>query len=87
MLGGKFNKEEHLQALRNSVGLPPDYSIPGYDKTFPEYKKLPQKRNNYDMSRYPHPMKKGELINFQESVIPIIGADGERGIKAYAAAK
>ncbi len=82
MLAGKFNKWEELAAARGVFGLK-EYHIPGYDKTFGTYKELPKKRNNYDMSRYPRPMKKEKLIDWKKSVLPLIGADPKYGIKPY----
>jgi hypothetical protein len=84
MLAGNFNKEEELVAARAVFGLK-EYVLPGYKETFPSYKALPQKRNNYDMSRYPHPMKKGEALDWTQAVLPIVGADGPRGIQPYKA--
>lgn len=84
MCGGKFNKWEKLKAARDSVGFG-EFEIPGYDKKYPDYKSLPQKRNNYNQSRYPFPMKKGEMMKWEEAALPIVGADGERGVKAVAA--
>ncbi|WP_372370282.1 right-handed parallel beta-helix repeat-containing protein [Candidatus Uabimicrobium sp. HlEnr_7] len=74
MTAGDYNTEEALMAARNMLGLK-EYHIPGYSKTFPTYSKLPQQRNNYDMSRYPHPMKKGENLDWKKFVLPIIGLD------------
>ena len=86
MLAGTFNKEEELVAARAVFGLK-EYVLPGYKETFSGYKALPQRRPNYDMSRYPHPMKKGEAMDWATAVLPIVGADGPRGIQPFAAAK
>ncbi len=83
MLAGQFNKWEELAASRGVFGLK-EYNIPGYDKTFATYKNLPSSRNNYDMSRYPQPLKLGEEVDWA-SILPIIGADGEMGIQPYKA--
>ncbi|GMR08189.1 MAG: hypothetical protein BMS9Abin26_1194 [Gammaproteobacteria bacterium] len=82
MLAGQFNSWENLAAARAVFELK-EYQIPGYDKTYATYADLPQKRNNYDMSRYPHPMKLGEVVDWQSDVLQIIGADGKQGIQAY----
>ncbi len=84
MVAGTFNTEAELMAARGALGLK-DYTIPGYDKTYASYKTLPQKRNNYDMSRYPRPMKKGDGANWTSAVLGIIGADGGRGIQPFKA--
>lgn len=84
MCSGKFNTWEKLKAAREALGLG-EYEIPGYDKKYPDYTSLPQKRNNYNQSRYPFPMKKGEKMDWAAAVIPLVGADGERGVKAFAA--
>jgi hypothetical protein len=83
MCAGKFNTWEKLKAAREALGLG-EYEIPGYDKKYPDYKSLPQKRNNYNQSRYPHPMKKGESMNWAEAVIPLVGADAPRGVMPLA---
>ncbi len=82
MLAGNFNTWEQLKAARASLGLGA-YEIPGYEKKYATYMDLPQKRNNYSGSRYPHPMKKGEEIDWKTAVLPIVGSDGEQGIQAY----
>ena len=84
MLAGNFNKEEELMAARGAFDLK-EYVIPGYKDTYASYKKLPQRRNNYDMSRYPHPMKKAEGIDWAAAVLPILGADGARGVQPFKA--
>lgn len=84
MCEGRFNKEEELMAAREALGLK-EYHLPGYDQTFSGYKALPKKRNNYDMSRYPRPMKMGETMDWAAAVLPIVGADGARGIQLFAA--
>ena len=53
-------------------------------KTYAGYKDLPPMRVNYDMYRFPKHMKQGEeLMNWQESVLGVIGADGERGVQPF----
>lgn len=84
MLAGGFNKWEELQAARAVFELGA-YQIPGYDKTFATYAELPDSRNNYDMSRYPQPFKKGDVMNWQEAVLPMIGADAPHGIVKFKA--
>jgi len=85
MLAGEYNSWDKLAASRTVFGLG-NYEIPGYDKSYATYKELPQKRNNYDMSRYPHPLKHGEEIDWASAVLPLIGADGTQGIQPYKAA-
>lgn len=75
----KFCKDSEMMEARKAVGLN-EYHLHGYDKTFDSYSQLPQKRPNYKLSRFPHPMKVGELMNWKEHVIPLIGADESRGI-------
>jgi len=82
LVAGDMVSEDDLMAARAAVGLA-EYNIPGYDKAFPSYKDLPSSRNNYDMSRYPFPMKKGELINFAKWVMPLIGAEGSYGVQPF----
>lgn len=82
MLAGEFNTWEKLEEARAVHGLGP-YRIPGYDQTYADYGSLPDMRNNYDMSRYPRPMKKGEEIDWMTAVIPIVGAEGEWGIQRF----
>lgn len=82
MLAGTFNTWDELLASRKVFGLNV-YHIPGYDKTYATYATLPQKRNNYDMSRYPFPMKNGEILDWKKSVLPIIGSDGKQGIQSF----
>lgn len=82
MVKGDFVNEDEIMAARKSLGLGA-FEIPNYKESFPSYKKLPGGRNNYNQSRYPHPMKKGELINWSEAVLPVIGADGPRGIQPF----
>ncbi|MBX3471314.1 MAG: right-handed parallel beta-helix repeat-containing protein [Planctomycetes bacterium] len=79
LAGGKITQEE-IMAVRQSIGLS-EYRLHGYDRTFPDYRSLPQKRPNYSHGRYPHPMTQGSLIDFAATVTPIIGADGERGVR------
>lgn len=85
LVGTKFATAEDLVATRAAVGLPAEYTIPGYDKKFPDYKSLPQKRNNYEQGRYPTPKKKGEGIDWAKDILPLIGADGARGVQTTTA--
>ena len=71
-----------MENARNALGLK-EYHIPGYDKTFATYADLPQRRNNYDMSRYPFPFKNGEIMDWKKYVLPLIGADGKQGIQPF----
>ncbi len=80
LAGGKVTNDE-VMATRRAVGLA-EFQLHGYDKTFPDYVSLPQKRPNYSHGRYPNPMKQGELIDWAASVIPALGQDGERGVQA-----
>ncbi|MEZ0229671.1 MAG: hypothetical protein ACAI25_13665 [Planctomycetota bacterium] len=82
LVGTKFSTQDDLWAVRAAVGLPKETTIPGYDKQFPDYKSLPQKRNNYEQGRYPTPKKKGEGIDWEKDILPILGADGARGVQA-----
>ena len=82
LIAGDMVSEEDLMAVRAAVGLK-EFHIPGYDKTYESYTKLPSSRNNYSMSRYPHPMKKGEEMSFAKWVFPLIGAEGEYGIQPF----
>lgn len=84
MTAGDYNTDEALMAARNVLDLN-EYHIPGYDKTFATYSDLPDSRNNYDMSRYPHPMKKGEKLDWQKFVLKMIGSDEGRGIQSFIA--
>ncbi|MEZ6188944.1 MAG: right-handed parallel beta-helix repeat-containing protein [Planctomycetota bacterium] len=83
-MAGELNTWEELKAAREAVGLTAEFKLIGYDEAYPDYKSLPDGRPNYGMSRYPHPMKKGELIDWQ-SVLGIVGADEGRGIQPYSA--
>lgn len=71
-------------AARKAAGLG-EYRIAGYNQPYASYGALPQSRPSYEMSRYPHPMKKGEAMDWAAAVIPIVGADGERGVRSVAA--
>ncbi|MHC4393965.1 MAG: right-handed parallel beta-helix repeat-containing protein [Planctomycetota bacterium] len=75
---------DEIMAVRKLVGLE-SYELPFFaGKTFAGYKDLPPMRVNYDMYRFPKHMKKGEeLMNWQESVLGVIGADGDRGIQPF----
>ena len=78
-------KDEELMAARNTLGLEA-FELAGYEKTFGSYKELPDGRPGYALSRYPFPlMKANEGMDWQEWILPMIGADGERGIKAFSA--
>jgi hypothetical protein len=81
-----FFTSDEVMAARAAVGLGA-YELPFFpDKTYESYADLPSARVNYDMWRFPHNFKKGEeLMNWQESVLGVIGADGERGIQAFSA--
>jgi len=80
-LDGKFFKDPEIMAARDVCGLK-EFHVHGYPNAYPNYSSLPQQRPAYTLSRYPHPMKIGELINFQTAVLPLLGADGPRGIQA-----
>jgi len=82
LIAGNMNSEADLMAARAKVGLK-EYSLPGYDKSFASYKDLPDSRNGYTMSRYPHPMKVGEEMSFAKWVFPLIGAEGKYGIQSF----
>ena len=78
-------KDEELMAARNTLGLEA-FELAGYEKTFGSYKELPDGRPGYALSRYPFPlMKANDGMDWQEWILPMIGADGERGIKAFSA--
>ncbi len=78
-----FTSDEMMEA-RKMAGLGA-YELPFFPgKTYASYKELPSGRVNFNMSRYPHPMKKGqELMDWNKSILPALGADGERGIQPY----
>ncbi len=80
LAGGKITADE-IMATRQSVGLA-EFHLHGYDRTFPDYASLPQKRPNYSHGRYPHPMTVGNLIDWAAKVQPVVGQDGERGVQA-----
>jgi len=82
LIAGDKNTEEDLMNIRAAVGLK-EYTIPGYDKIFPSYKHLPSARNDYSMSRYPFPMKKGEKVEWAKWVLPLVGAEGQFGIQPF----
>ena len=79
-----FFTSDEVMAARKAVGLGA-YELPFYPgKTYASYADLPGSRVNYDMWRFPHNFKKGqELMNWQESVLPVLGADGERGVQPF----
>lgn len=85
-LNGPMCKPEEIMAVRTAAGLGA-YELPFFPgKTYESYDKLPSGRINYNMSRYPHAYKQGEeLMDWVKSVLPAIGADGERGIQAFTA--
>jgi hypothetical protein len=87
-LDGKFCKPEEIDAARKKAGLG-DYELPFFPgKKFDSYKNLPPARINFNQSRYPHPFKEGEeLMDWTQSILPMIGADGERGVQAFKSAK
>lgn len=72
-----FSKDSEVMEARASVGLA-EYHLHNYDKTYETYAQLPQKRPNYKLSRYPHPMKIGQVMDWS-CVLPLIGADEGRG--------
>lgn len=82
MLAGNFNTWTELQKSRAAFGLK-EYVIPGYKKRYATYADLPQRRNNYDMSRYPYPLKHGTVVNWKKTVLPLIGADGDKGVQPF----
>jgi hypothetical protein len=79
-----FVTPDEVMEVRKTAGLGA-WELPFFPgKTYESYDKLPSGRINYDMSRYPKSMKKDEpLMNWQELVLPAIGADGERGIQPF----
>ncbi len=81
MLAGDFNKNDELVTMRKVFGLA-EYKLPGYKETFASYKKLPRARPKFNQSRYPTPVKKGEMMDWNKWVLPIIGADGKFGIQS-----
>lgn len=78
LIGNGFSTDDEIQACRKAVGLG-DYELPGYDKKYPNYASLPKARPGSNMTRYPHPMKKGEVMDWS-SVLVAIGKDAPRGI-------
>lgn len=82
IVAGDYVTEDQLMATRAAVGLK-EYSLPGYDKTFASYKDLPSSRNNYSMSRYPFPFKKGDELNWAKYVMGLIGAEGSYGVQLF----
>jgi hypothetical protein len=77
-----YFKDEEMMAARkaNGLGAYEMAFFPG--KTYESYAKLPSGRIGVKLSRFPKPFKKGgELMNWQESVLPMIGADGARGVQ------
>lgn len=83
MLAGACNTWTELQEARTKLGLG-HYQIPGYEQSFADYKSLPQKRNNYDMARYPRPMRQGEQCAWAELIQAFPGADAGRGVQPCA---
>ncbi len=83
-LTSQFFTDAEIMAARKANGLGA-YELPFFPgKTYESYEKLPQGRINFGMSRFPKPFKQGEeLMNWQESVLPMIGADGERGVQPF----
>lgn len=82
IVAGEYVSEADLMATRAALGLK-EYHIPGYDKTFASYKDLPSSRNNYSMSRYPFPFKKGDVLNWAKYVMHLIGAEGAFGVQPF----
>lgn len=80
LAGGKIKAEE-IMALRAAVGLT-EFRLHGYEQAYADYASLPQARPNYNHGRYPNPMTVGNLIDWQAAVVPVVGADGERGVQA-----
>lgn len=80
--------DEDLAAARESIGLKEWLPIGFTEKKYASYSELPVGRANYDLSRYPHPMKNGTGLDadgWKAHVIPMLGLDGARGIQAAAA--
>lgn len=84
LLLAKWSTEEEIMAAR-AVHELKEYHLAGYPDPFPTYSALPGARPNYEMSRYPRPLKKGETFDWAADVLPVIGADGARGIQPFAA--
>ncbi len=80
LAGGKITAAE-VMALRAAVNLA-EFRLHGYDRTFADYASLPQQRPSYSHGRYPHPMTKGNLMDWQAAVVPLLGQDGDRGVQA-----
>lgn len=84
-LTSKTAKDADLDAARAVVGLGEWHPVGFNDKKYPNYSSLPVGRANYDLGRYPHPMKEGDGLDadgWHRTVIPMLGLDGERGIQA-----
>jgi hypothetical protein len=77
---GKITAAE-IMAVRQSIGLT-EFHLQGYDKAYPDYASLPQKRPNYSHGRYPHPMKVGEVMDYVTAIVPALGQDGDRGVQS-----
>ena len=80
----KFFTSDEVMAARKACGLGA-YELPFFPgKTYESYDKLPGGRINFCMSRFPKPFKEGEaLMDWKVSVLPMIGADGERVIQPF----
>ena len=80
----QFCTSDEIMAARAKNGLGA-YELPFYPgKTYGSYSELPQERVNFGMSRFPAPCKKGEeVLDWSRDVLPMIGADGERGIQPF----
>jgi len=84
-LTSKLAKDQELDAARALAGLVEWLPIGFTDKKYPNYSSLPVGRANYDLGRYPHPMKEGEGLDadgWHKYVLPMLGLDGERGVQA-----
>ncbi len=82
MIAGNYNTNDELMKAREVLGLK-EYHLVGYDDTYASYPDLPSNRPKWNMSRYPNPMKIGELMDWKVAILPIIGADGNRGIQPF----
>lgn len=82
MVAGDFNSVDDLMKSREVFGLK-EYNLVGYKEPYGTYSDLPSNRPSWNMSRYPTPMKVGELMDWKVAIIPIIGADGDKGIQPF----
>lgn len=86
-LVNQWSKDGELIAARKAAGLPEAYNPVGFEKTYKTYAELPEGRASYDNSRFPYPQKIGgglSVEDYGKYVLPILGADGERGVQAKA---